>query len=538
MATAKKAVSKTAKKTAAKAVSKTSTRATSGKKPPNILVIWGDDIGIANLSCYTRGLMGYQTPNIDRIANEGMLFTDSYGEQSCTAGRSSFITGQSVYRTGLSKVGIPAAPQGLQPETVTTADLLKDRGYATGQFGKNHLGDLNKFLPTVHGFDEFFGNLYHLNAEEEPEMANYPKDPRFRERFGPRGVLHCWATDKDDATVQDRWGKVGKQKIKDTGPLTKKRMETCDDEFVEAASDFIKRQHMADKPFFVWLNTTHMHLFTHTKKESLGQAGRWQSPYHDTMIDHDRNVGQMLDLLDELGIADDTIVMYSSDNGPHMNSWPDGGMTPFRSEKNTNWEGAFRVPLLVRWPGQIKAGSVSNEIVQHHDWLPTFLEAAGDTTAADRLKKGTTVNGKKFKNHIDGSSFLPYLTGASKEGPRKFFFYFSDDGDVLGIRYDNWKLVFIEQRCKGTMEIWAEPFTKLRLPKIFNLRMDPYERADVTSNTYYDWCLNNMYFLYAAQTAAAMFAATFKDFPPAQLPGSFTIDDALKKMSETPAGAS
>src|SRR5688572_24356374 len=369
---------------------------------PNILVIWGDDIGISNLSCYSHGVMGYRTTNIDRLAKEGMMFTDSYGEQSCTAGRSSFITGQSVYRTGLSKVGIPAAPQGLQAETVTIAELLKDQGYETGQFGKNHIGDINKFLPTVHGFDEFFGNLYHLNAEEEPEMANYPKDPKFRETFGPRGVIHSWATDTDDATEQPRWGRIGKQKIEDTGPLTKKRMETCDDEFVAAAKDFIKRQNSGGKPFFVWLNTTHMHCFTHTKPKSVGQAGRWQSPYHDTMLDHDRNVGEMLDLLDELGIADNTFVLYSSDNGPHMNTWPDGAMTPFRSEKNTNWEGAFRVPLLVRWPGQIEPGSVANGIVQHHDWLPTFLAVAGVPDVVDKLKKGMTANGKKFKNHIDG----------------------------------------------------------------------------------------------------------------------------------------
>src|SRR5688572_21673530 len=485
-------------------MAKTNKEPKSGKKP-NILVIWGDDIGISNLSCYSHGLMGYQTPNIDRLAQEGMMFTDAYGEQSCTAGRSSFITGQSVYRTGLSKVGMPAAPVGMNEKLVTIAALLKEQGYATGQFGKNHLGDLNQMLPTNHGFDEFFGNLYHLNAEEEPEMYNYPKDPGFRESFGPRGVIHSWATEKEDKKEMPRWGKVGKQKIEDTGPLNVKRMETCDDEFVAAATDFIRRQEKAGKPWFVWLNTTHMHLFTHTKKKSLGQAGRWQSPYHDTMIDHDKNVGQMLDLLDELGIAEDTFVMYSTDNGPHRNSWPDGGMTPFRSEKNTNWEGAFRIPLLVRWPGHIKAGSVANGIVQHHDWLPTFLEAAGDTSAADRLKKGATVNGKKFKNHIDGYSFLPYLTGKAKEGPRKFFFYFSDDGDVLAVRYDHWKLVFIEQRCKGTLQIWAEPFTKLRLPKLFNLRMDPFERADTTSNTYYDWCLNNMYFLYAAQAAAAQF---------------------------------
>src|ERR1700750_438888 len=367
---------------------------------PNILVIWGDDIGIANLSCYSHGLMGYQTPNIDRLAQEGMLFTDSYGEQSCTAGRSSFITGQSVLRTGLSKVGVPAAPVGMSEKIITMAAALKNQGYATGQFGKNHLGDLNHMLPTNHGFDEFFGNLYHLNAEEEPEMDDYPsqKDlPKFHEMFGPRGVIHSWATDKDDPTEMPRWGKVGKQKIEDTGPLTTKRMETCDDEFVAAASDFIKRQKADDQPFFVWLNTTHMHAFTHTKPESVGQAGHWQSPYHDTMIDHDPNVGEVLALLDELGLTEDTFVMYSTDNGPHMNTWPDAGMTPFRSEKNTNWEGAFRIPEMIRWPGKIPAGVVSNEIVQHHDWLPTFLAAAGEPNVVERLKAGAEVGGKTFK---------------------------------------------------------------------------------------------------------------------------------------------
>ena len=350
--------------------------------------------------------MGYRTPNIDRIAKEGMMFTDSYGEQSCTAGRSSFITGQSVYRTGLSKVGIPAAPVGMQEKTVTIAALLKEQGYATGQFGKNHLGDLNKYLPTIHGFDEFFGNLYHLNAEEEPEMYNYPRKRTSRSSTRRSAARRhpLLGHDKDDPTEQPRWGKVGKQKIEDTGPLNKKRMETCDDEFVAAAKDFIKRQNDAGKPFFVWLNTTHMHLFTHTKTESRGQAGRWQSPYHDTMIDHDKNVGEMLDYLDELGIADNTFVMYSTDNGPHRNTWPDGGMTPFRSEKNTNWEGAFRMPMLVRWPGKIQAGSVSNEIVQHHDWLPTFLAMAGADDVPEKLKKGYKAIGQTFKNHIDGYS--------------------------------------------------------------------------------------------------------------------------------------
>src|SRR6516165_1824543 len=448
---------------------------------PNILVIWGDDIGISNLSCYSHGLMGYKTPNIDRIAKEGMMFTDSYGEQSCTAGRSSFITGQSVYRTGLSKVGIPAAPIGMSDKLVTIAALLKEQGYATGQFGKNHLGDLNHMLPTNHGFDEFFGNLYHLNAEEEPEMYNYPKDPKFKEMFGPRGVVHSWATDKDDKTVEPRWGKVGKQKIKDTGPLNRKRMETCDDECVAAAKNFIKRQNKAGKPRFVWLNTTHMHFITHTKKRSLGRAGRWQSPYHDTMIDHDKNVGEMLDLLDELGIAEGTFVQYSTDNGPHRNSWPDAATTPFRSEKNTNWEGAFRVPLLVRWPGKIKAGSTCNEIIQHHDWLPTFMDMAGALDVVEKLKKGYKAIGRTYKNHIDGYSFLPYLAGKAKEGPRKVFFYFSDDGDMLGLRFDNWKLVFMEQRLGGTLGVWAEPFVRLRLPKILNLRTDPFEYAPITS---------------------------------------------------------
>ena len=507
----------------------------SSEKRPNILVIWGDDIGISNLSCYSHGLMGYQTPNIDRIAKEGMMFTDSYGEQSCTAGRSSFITGQSVLRTGLSKVGIPAAPIGMNERIVTIAAALKNQGYATGQFGKNHLGDLNHMLPTNHGFDEFFGNLYHLNAEEEPEMYDYyPKDefPELVRNVSPRGVLHSWATDKDDPTEMPRWGRVGKQKIEDTGPLSKKRMETCDDEFVLAAKDFIQRQEAAGKPWFVWLNTTHMHMFTHTKASSLGQAGRWQSPYHDTMIDHDKQVGQMLDLLDELKIADGTFVMYSTDNGPHRNSWPDGGMTPFRSEKDTNWEGAFRVPLLVRWPNKIKAGSISNEIVQHHDWFPTFLDMAGDGAVTEKLKKGYKACGRTYKNHIDGFNLVPYLTGKEKKSPRKLFMYISDDGDILALRYDNWKVVFMEQRCRGTMQVWAEPFTRLRLPKIYNLRTDPYEFADVTSNSYYEWMLYHAYILYGAYAIADKFTATFKEFPPIQHPNSFTIDEALEMMAK------
>jgi len=514
--------------------------AAGGGRRPNILVIWGDDIGISNLSCYTRGLMGYQTPNIDRLAKEGMLFTDSYGEQSCTAGRSAFITGQSVYRTGLSKVGIPGAPIGMTEKAITIAGALKNQGYTTGQFGKNHLGDLNHMLPTNHGFDEFFGNLYHLNAEEEPEMYDYYKEEdfaEFRKGILPRGVIHSWATDKDDATVQPRWGKVGKQKIQDTGPLNTERMETCDDEFVAAAKDFIQRAHDDDQPFFVWLNTTHMHMFTHTKKESLGQAGRWQSPYHDTMIDHDKNVGEMLDFLEELGIDDNTFVMYSTDNGPHRNSWPDAGTTPFRSEKNTNWEGAFRVPMLVRRPGHIEAGSVANGIVQHHDWFPTFLAMAGEPEIVEKCKKGYKALGRTYKNHIDGYNLMPWLTGAEEKSPRNLFVYLSDDGDVLGIRYDNWKIVFMEQRLKGTMQLWAEPFTPLRLPKLFNLRTDPYEYADITSNSYYEWFLYHGYIIYGAWAIADKWAATFKDFPPIQHPNSFTIDDALKVMQDAATGS-
>jgi arylsulfatase A-like enzyme len=500
---------------------------------PNILVIWGDDIGITNLSCYSHGVMGYRTPNIDRLAKEGMLFTDSYGEQSCTAGRSSFITGQSVFRTGLSKVGVPAATTGLQAEDPTIADLLKPLGYATGQFGKNHLGDRNEYLPTVHGFDEFYGNLYHLNAEEEPELPNWPPAadfPHFRERFGPRGVLRCWATDTDDPSDDPRWGRVGKQRIEDTGPLTKKRMETIDDDILAHGLDFIERQHAADTPFFLWFNTTHMHLRTHPKPESIGQAGRWQSLYHDTMIDHDKVVGTLLDQLDALGIAGDTIVIYSTDNGPHMNTWPDSGMTPFRSEKNTNWEGAFRVPELVRWPGHIPAGVVSNEIVQHHDWLPTFLAAAGEPDIVEKLKQGHSAGDKTFRVHIDGYDLLPYLTGQVDRSPRPGMVYFSDDGDVLALRYDNWKVVFMEQRMQGTLQIWAEPFVALRIPKLFNLRTDPFERADYTSNTYYDWFIDNDYIALAGTAILTQFLQTFIEFPPRQKAASFTIDQAVARL--------
>jgi len=506
-----------------------------GKKT-NIVIIWGDDIGQSNISAYSMGLMGYRTPNIDRVAREGMMFTDSYAEQSCTAGRASFITGQYGLRTGMTKVGMPGATLGLRKEDPTIAELLKPLGYATGQFGKNHLGDRNEFLPTAHGFDEFYGNLYHLNAEEEPELPDYPKEPQFLTKYGPRGVMDCKASDKDDATVDPRFGKVGKQVCKDTGPLTRERMLTIDDDIATRAVDFIKRQSSANKPFFVWVNFTHMHLRTHTKRESLGQAGHWGSPYHDTMVDHDKNVGTVLQALDDLGIADNTFVMYSTDNGPHMNSWPDGAMTPFRNEKNSNWEGAYRVPCMVRWPGHIKAGQVSNEIISHIDWLPTLVAIAGDEQVTDKLLKGYKVGDITYKVHLDGYNLVPYLTGQSAKSPRQTFLYINDDQQLTGLRYDNWKVVFMEQRAPGTLRVWADPFVTLRVPKIFNLRTDPYERADITSNTYYDWVLDHVFLLVPAQDYVATFLATFKEYPQRQKAASFNLDDILRSMQEAGGG--
>jgi len=503
----------------------------SGKKP-NICIIWGDDIGQSNISAYTMGLMGYRTPNIDRFAREGMIFTDYYGDQSCTAGRSSFITGQHGLRTGLTKVGFPGATLGISKEDPTIAGLLKPLGYATGQFGKNHLGDRNEFLPTVHGFDEFYGNLYHLNAEEEPELPDYPKDPAFRARYGPRGVLDCKATDHDDPTVDPRFGKVGKQTIHDTGPLTRKRMETVDDDIAGRAAEFIQRQAKADKPFFVWVNFTHMHFRTHVKSESKGQSGRWLGEYVDAMIDHDKNVGTVLKALDDAGIAENTFVMYSTDNGPHINSWPDAAMTPFRNEKNTNWEGAYRVPCLVRWPGKIKAGSVSNQIVSHLDWLPTLLAVAGDEEITQKLLQGHKVGELTYKIHLDGYNFIPYLTGQSEKGPRESFMYCNDDQQLTGMRYDNWKLVFMEQRATGTLKVWAEPFTTLRVPKVFNLRLDPYERADITSNTYYDWLIDHAFLMVPAQDYVGRFLMTFKDYPPRQKAASFNVNEVMEKLKQ------
>jgi arylsulfatase len=488
---------------------------------PNILVIWGDDIGITNLSCYGDGIMGYETPNIDRIAAEGVRFTDYYGEQSCTSGRAAFITGQNPYRTGLTKVGFPGADIGLRPEDPTIATALKAQGYATGQFGKNHLGDRDEFLPTAHGFDEFFGNLYHLNAEEEPEHPDYPSEadfPNFRSAFGPRGVIHSWANPD------------GTQTIEDTGPLNRKRMETCDEEFRDAAIDFMQRKHAEGQPFFVWFNSTHMHFRTHVRPEDRGRSGRWQSEYHDAMCYHDDIVGELLDSLDAMGIAEDTIVVYSTDNGPHINTWPDAGMTPFRNEKNSNWEGAYRVPCVVRWPGHIEAGVVKRGMMSHNDWFVTLVTAAGNPDIADQLKAGTELGGTTYRVHLDGHDLMPYLCGEAEESPRNHFFYVSDDGDLTAIRYDNWKVVFLEQRAAGTLQVWAEPLTELRVPKIFNLRTDPFERADITSNTYWDWVIDRAWILVPAQTFVATMLTTLVEFPPRQEPASFTVAKVMQKL--------
>jgi len=493
---------------------------------PNILVIWGDDIGQSSISAYTFGLVGYRTPNIDRIAKEGMMFTDYYGEQSCTTGRSSFITGQSVFRTGLSKVGLPGADLGMREEDPTIAGLLKEQGYATGQFGKNHLGDKDEHLPTNHGFDEFFGNLYHLNAEEEPENEDYPRDlnlpngQTFLERFGPRGVLQSTASYGDEI----------KQAIEDTGALTKDRMEKIDDDTIEAATAFIRKETKSGKPWFVWWNGTRMHFRTHVKPELRGISG--QDEYADGMVEHDMHVGKLLDLIDELGIADNTIVFYSTDNGPHMNTWPDAGWNPFRGEKNTNWEGGWRVPAMVRWPGHIEPGSVTNQILHHMDWLPTFLAAAGEPDIKEKLLTGykDKAMGRDYKVHLDGYDILPLLTGETEESPRKEMFYFSDDGDLTALRFGDWKLLFMEQEKPGTFAVWQYPFVPLRVPYIFNLRRDPYERAQITSNTYYDWLLDHAYFLVPAQAYVANFIETFKDFPPRQKAASFSLDQVMETL--------
>ena len=495
----------------------------SASDKPNILVVWGDDIGQSNISAYTHGLVGYETPNIDRIANEGVTFTDYYAEQSCTAGRASFIMGQSVFRTGLSKVGLPGADLGMREEEPTIAGLLKAQGYSTGQFGKNHLGDQDKHLPTNHGFDEFYGNLYHLNAEEEPENEDYPGDLKladgktFREKFGPRGVIHAWA--QADGT----------QKIEDTGPLTKKRMETVDDETSDRAVAFIEEQTKAGKPWFVWWNGSRMHFRTHVKAENRGISG--QDEYADGMVEHDMHIGKFLDTLDRLGIADNTIVFYSTDNGPHMNTWPDAGWNPFRGEKNTNWEGGWRVPATVRWPGKIEPNTWSNEIVHHMDWLPTFLAAAGEPEIKEQLLKGVEANGRSYKVHLDGYNILPMLTGETEESPRKEIFYFSDDGDLTALRYNDWKIIFMEQKEAGTFRVWMEPFVPMRTPIIENLRRDPYERGLITSNSYYDWMLDHAYMYVPAQAYVAQFMETFAEFPPRQKAASFSLEQVIEKLS-------
>jgi arylsulfatase len=499
-------------------------------RKPNILLIMADDIGWFNVSAYNLGLMGYRTPNIDRLAQEGAMFTDWYGQQSCTAGRAAFITGQSPIRTGLTKVGLPGANLGLQPEDPTIAELLKPLGYATGQFGKNHLGDRNEFLPTVHGFDEFFGNLYHLNAEEEPENPDYPKDPEFRQKFGPRGVLHSWASDKEDPTVDPQYGKVGAQKIENTGPLNTKRMETVDEEFLSASFDFIDRAHKSNRPFFVWFNSTRMHIFTHLKKESKGVTGL--GVYPDGMVEHDGHVGQLLKKIDDLGIGENTFVMYTTDNGAEVMSWPDGGTTPFRSEKNSNYEGGWRVPTVIRWPGVIKPGTVSNELFSHTDVLPTLLAAAGEPDIVEKLKKGHKAGNKTFKVHIDGYNLLPFLKGEAKDNPRKAFLYWSDDGDLMALRVNHWKVHFMEQRAHG-IGVWQEPFVSLRVPKIFNLRSDPCERGDEDGSMFYDkWMVDRAFLLVPAQVIVGKFLETFEQFPPRQKPASFSINQALEKARQ------
>ena len=503
-------------------------------KKPNILVLWGDDIGSTNISAYSDGVMGYTTPNIDRLANEGLRFLHYYGEQSCTAGRAAFLTGQHGLRTGLTKVGFPGAPMGMSQLDPSVGGIMKSLGYVTGQFGKNHVGDRNESLPTVNGFDEFFGNLYHLNAEEEPELPDYPKDPEYLKKFGPRGVLRCTATNVDDATTDPRFGRVGKQKIEDTGALTKKRMETIDDETSAAAIDFIKRQSASGKPFFCWFNATRMHLRTHVRAEHRGRYTHGDSEYIDGMIEHDETIGSILKALDELGIADNTIVVYSTDNGPHMNTWPDGAMTPFRSEKNTNWDGAFRVPCIVRWPGHIKPGTVTTELMSHNDWIPTFASIAGEPDIVNKLLKGYSANGKTYKVHLDGYDQSKFLEGKTEKSFREKFFYTDDDGLLVGLREGDYKYVFAEQRLEGTMGVWAEPFTKLRLQKIFNLYQDPFERADITSNSFWEWQLNHVQLMYGAIQDVVAFAETFKEYPPRSIPPSFSaytiMEEAMKDI--------
>jgi arylsulfatase A-like enzyme len=496
-------------------------KAVAEPKKPNILVIWGDDIGTWNISHNNRGMMGYKTPNIDRVAREGVAFTDYYGQQSCTAGRAAFINGSVPVRTGMTKVGMPGAKEGWQKTDVTMATVLKSLGYATGQFGKNHQGDRDEHLPTVHGFDEFIGSLYHLNAEEEPENRDYPRDMKlpngktFLQTFGPRGVIKAKADGK------------GGQTIENLGPLTKKRMETIDEETLAAAKDFITRQVKAGKPFFAWWNGTRMHFRTHVKKEHLGISG--QDEYGDGMVEHDMHVGELLKLIDDLGVADNTVVQYSTDNGPHYNTWPDAGTMPFRSEKNSNWEGAFRVPAFIRWPGKFPAGVTLNGIVSHEDWLPTFAAIAGAPDIKEKLLKGVSLNGRKYKNHIDGYNMVDYLGGKAKDSPRKEFIYVADDGAVMAIRVGDWKAVYLENRAHQ-LDVWREPFVHLRLPLLFNLRRDPFERSQHNSNTYHDWMIDRAFVLVPLQAVASRFLLTLKDFPPSQKPGDWSLDSLERQI--------
>jgi arylsulfatase len=495
----------------APAHAQTAKRGAGAVRPPNILVIWGDDIGQFNVSALNRGMMGYRTPNIDRIAAEGALFTDWYGQQSCTAGRAAFITGQSPIRTGLTKVGLPGAPEGMKKEDPTIATLLKARGYVTGQFGKNHLGDRDDMLPTAHGFDEFFGNLYHLNAEEEPENPDYPKDPAFKKRFGPRGVIESFAGGK----------------ITDTGPLTKKRMETIDSEVTAKALDFMTRAKKADKPFFIWWNSTRMHVFTHLRPESQGKTGL--GVFADGMVEHDGHVGEVLAKLKELGLEENTIVMYSTDNGSESFSWPDGGTTMFRGEKNTQWEGGYRVPAMIRWPGVVKPGTIVNEIGAHEDMLPTLLAAAGDPTVKDDLLKGRKVGDRTYKVHLDGYDLGPALRGEAP-WPRREFVYWTDDGSVAALRYGNWKATFLRQDHEG-LRVWLEPFTKLRTPLLTNLRMDPFELAHEIGMDYDRWYVEHLFMVAPAAGYVGQWLQSFREFPPRQKPGSFNLDNVMEMVT-------
>jgi arylsulfatase A-like enzyme len=504
-----------------------------GGSKPNILMIMADDIGWFNVSAYNLGIMGYRTPNIDRIAKEGALFTDWYGEQSCTAGRAAFITGQSPIRTGLTKVGLPGAAVGLHAEDMSVAEALKPLGYATGQFGKNHLGDRNDYLPTVHGFDEFFGNLYHLNAEEEPENPDYPKNPKFRAKFGPRGVLKCKATDTDDPTIDPSYGRVGKQVIENTGPLDTKRMETVDEEFLAAAMDFIDRQQKAGKPWFCYFNPTRMHVWTHLKPASQGKTGL--GIYPDGMVELDGYVGQLLKKSDDLGIANNTIVLFTTDNGAEVMSWPDGGTTPFRGEKATNWEGGYRVSMVIRWPGTIQPGIIYNEMFSHYDLIPTFAAAGGDPDIVAKCQRGAQIGDKTFKVHLDGFNLIPFFKGEVKESPRREFIYWNDDGELVALRVDTWKSVFLEQNNEG-IGVWQGQFSDLRVPKLFNVRADPFERGD-QSIEYNKWMVERAFVQVPMRALAAKWLESFKEFPVRQKPAAFNLDKVMAALEESTKGS-